>query len=84
MSKKATVPAKVEVTSKRFVIAKSRIGKNQIISFTNKLGVTVKYDHDEVYLANKEKLDNMPCFNKYGNYTNTYTLPSFAKEFALK
>ena len=28
----------------------------------------------------KEKFDNMPCFNKYGNYTNTNNLPKFVRD----
>ena len=35
--------------SKRFVIRKSLIGKNQIISFTNKKGITIEYNHDIAY-----------------------------------
>ena len=27
-----------------------------------------------------EKFDNMPCFNKYGNYTNTNNLPKFVRD----
>jgi hypothetical protein len=35
--------------TKRFVIRKSLIGKNVIISFTNKKGEEMSYSHDEVY-----------------------------------
>ena len=40
------------MTSKRFVLRKSLIGKNTIITFTNKKGVTMKYNHDDVYSLN--------------------------------
>jgi hypothetical protein len=71
---------KVEVTiKKRFVIAKSLLGKGLIIQFTNKKGETYKYDHDEVFANNQEKILSMPCFNEYGNYTNTNKLPNWAK-----
>ena len=34
--------------TKRFVIRKSLIGKNTIITFVNKKQETVKYNHDEI------------------------------------
>ena len=37
------------VESKRFVIRKSLIGKNQVITFTNKKGDVIKYNHDVAY-----------------------------------
>ena len=65
--------------TKRFVIRKSLVGKNQVIEFTNKKGETFKYNHDEVYNANKDKLESMNCFQKYKSYTATNNVPSFAK-----
>ena len=65
--------------SKRFVIRKSLIGKNVVITFTNKKGNECTYNHDEVYNNNKEKLDNMNCFNKYKSYTATNNLPTWAR-----
>tara|TARA_R110002049_G_scaffold213316_1_gene384681 strand:- start:813 stop:1031 length:219 start_codon:yes stop_codon:yes gene_type:complete len=70
--------------SKRFVLRKTLIGKNTIIEFTNKKGETRKYDHDVVFKANKEKLESLPCWEKYGNYTNTNNLPTWAREFEVK
>ena len=74
----------MQLTTKRFVIRKSLIGKNSIITFTNKKGVTYTYDHDAVYAANQEKFENMECFHKYGNYTNSNNLPTFAREYQVK
>ena len=68
------------ITTKRFVIRKSLIGTNTIITFTNKKDVTYSYDHDAVYSANQQKLETMECFNKYGNYTNSNNLPTWARE----
>ena len=34
--------------SKRFVVRKSLIGKNTIITFTNKKGDDITYNHDKV------------------------------------
>ena len=69
----------VELKTKRFVIRKSLIGKNAVITFVNKKGETCVYNHDEVYNNNKVKFDTMNCFNKYGSYTCTNNLPTFAR-----
>ena len=58
-----------KLTTKRFVIRKSLIGKNVVITFTNKKGNECTYNHDEVYNTNKERFDNMNCFKKYKSYT---------------
>ena len=47
--------------SKRFVIRKSLIGKNQVIEVTFKNGKQVTYNHDIAYEIMKSKLDTMPC-----------------------
>ena len=69
---------------KRFVIRKSLIGKDVVITFVNKKGETVKYNHDEVYNTNKERFDNMNCFEKYKSYTNTNTMPAFCRDLQIK
>jgi len=38
-----------KLTTKRFVIRKTLIGENKIITFTNKKDQTFTYDHDEIY-----------------------------------
>ena len=63
------------VESKRFVIRKSLIGKNQVITFTNKKGNVVKYNHDVAYKILKSTLDNLACFAKYKSYTATNNIP---------
>jgi hypothetical protein len=67
------------ITTKRFVIRKSLVGSNTVITFTNKKGVKYTYNHDEVYNANKERFEAMPCFEKYKNYTNSNAVPAFAR-----
>ena len=37
------------LTTKRFIIRKSLIGENAIITFTNKKNITFTYDHDETH-----------------------------------
>ena len=67
---------KVEVLkTKRFVIRKSLIGKNQIFSFTNKKGDEITYNHDKVYNIMKSKLETLPCLEKYKSYTATNNIP---------
>ena len=71
------------MTLKRFVIRKSLIGKNEVITFTNKKGEVVKYNHDEVYNKHKERFDAMNCFAKYKSYTNSNTMPAFCRDMSL-
>ena len=73
----------MKITKSRFVISKTLIGKSAIITFTNKKGITYTYDHDAVYSANQEHSETMQCFQKYGSYTNSSNLPTFAREFML-
>jgi len=68
-----------KLTTKRFVIRKSLIGTNTIITFTTKKGKTITYNHDEVYTRNKERFDNMNCFKKYKSYTNSNNIPTFCR-----
>ena len=68
-----------ELKTKRFVIRKSLIGKNVVITFTNKKGDEITYNHDEVYERNKERFESMNCFQKYKSYTNTNIIPSFCR-----
>ena len=72
------------ITTKRFVIRKTLIGTNTIVTFTNKKDVTYSYDHDAVYSANQEHLETMECFQKYGNYTNSSNLPTWAREHQVE
>ena len=69
----------LNITTKRFVIRKTLIGTNTIITFTTNKGSKVTYDHDKVYTAHKERFEAMPCFAKYKSYTNTNNLPVFVR-----
>ena len=68
-----------ELKTKRFVIRKSLIGKNTVITFVNKKQETVSYNHDEVYNTHKEKFESMNCFAKYKSYTNSNAVPAFCR-----
>ena len=66
--------------SKRFVVRKSLIGKNQIIEVTFKNGKQVTYNHDKVYDIMKSKLESMPCFEKYKSYTSSTSIPVILRD----
>ena len=68
-----------KIVTKRFVIRKSLIGTNTVITFTTKKGDKVTYNHDEVYNKNKDRFENMNCFKKYKSYTNTNNIPTFCR-----
>ena len=72
------------LTTKRFVIRKSLIGKNTIITFVNKKNETVAYNHDEVYNTHKERFEAMNCFAKYKSYTNSNAIPAFCRDLQIK
>ena len=69
--------------SNRFVIRKSLIGNDVVISFTNKKGENVSYNHDEVYNTHKQRFNAMNCFNKYKSYTNTNCMPAFCRDMKI-
>ena len=70
------------LTTKRFVIRKSLIGENKVITFTNKKDITFTYNHDEIYSLFQEKFESMPCFQEYGSYTNSNNVPKFCRELS--
>ena len=61
--------------SKRFVVRKSLIGKNQVIEVTFKNGKIAKYNHDDALECMKEKLEKMNCWEKYKSYTSSTSIP---------
>ena len=72
------------ITTKRFVIRKSLIGTNTIITFKNKKNESVSYNHDDVYNAHKSRFDAMNCFAKYKSYTNSNNIPAFCRGLAIQ
>jgi hypothetical protein len=69
--------------SKRFVVRKSLIGKNQVITFTNKKGDNITYNHDKVYEIMKSTLESLPCWTKYKSYTATNNIPMICRNEEL-
>ena len=72
-----------KLETKRFVIRKSLIGKNTVITFVNKKQEKVSYNHDEVYNTHKERFESMNCFAKYKSYTNSNAIPAFCRDLAI-
>ncbi len=73
-----------QITTNRFVIRKSLIGKNTIITFVNKAGKSVSYNHDDIYNKHKARFDAMNCFAKYKSYTNSNNIPAFCRDQQLQ
>tara|TARA_Y100001938_G_C7872431_1_gene320964 strand:- start:110 stop:331 length:222 start_codon:yes stop_codon:yes gene_type:complete len=70
----------MKLNSKRFVIRKTLIGKNAVITVNFKNGKSATYNHDKVYEVMKDKLENMNCFAKYKSYTASNNVPVIARE----
>ena len=69
--------------SKRFVVRKSLIGKNQIITFVTKKGKEITYNHDKVFDIMKETLTKLPCWEKYKSHTATNNIPMVLRDKEL-
>jgi len=70
----------MKLNSKRFVVRKSLIGKNAVITVNFKNGKTATYNHDKVFSLMKSKLETLPCFQKYKSYTASNNVPVIARE----
>jgi hypothetical protein len=45
------------------------------ITFTNKDGHEITYNHDKVFSIMKDNLTKLPCWLKYKSYTATNNIP---------
>ena len=69
------------LTRANFVVRKSWLGRNQVITFNSKAtktkpSVKVTYNHDEVLNAMLPKLSIMPCWIKRGYWSQSTDMPS--------
>ena len=71
------------LTTKRFVVRQSLIGKNVTFEFTNKKGDTITYNHDTVFSIMKDTLTNLNCWSKYKSYTATNNIPVILRDKEL-
>ena len=67
------------LTTKRFVVRQSLIGKNVTFEFTNKKGDKITYNHDKVFEIMKSTLETLPCWEKYKSYTATNNIPMICR-----
>lgn len=64
------------MTRANFVVRKSWLGRNQIISFVNNKNQRITYNHDEVLKIMLPKLSIMPCWIKREYWSQSTDLPS--------
>ena len=69
-----------KIKSKRFVVRKSLIGKNTVVTVEFKNGKTATYNHYNDYEAMKSKLETLPCWEKYKSYTASNNVPMLVRE----
>jgi hypothetical protein len=70
------------IVRKNFVVRKSWLGRNQVITFTNNKKQVCTYNHDEVLNAMLPKLSIMPCWIKRGYWSQSTNLPSNVRHLA--
>ena len=63
------------ITRKNFVVRKSSLGRNQIITITNNKGQTITYNHDEALKVMLPKLNILPCWAKRGYWSQSTNAP---------
>jgi len=68
------------LTSKRFVVRQSLLGKNTNIEVTFKNGNVVTYSHDKAFAIMKDSLEAMNCWAKYKSYTASNNIPKVLRE----
>ena len=67
------------LTSKRFVLRQSLVGKDTTIQVTFKNGNSVTYSHDKAFAIMKSALESMPCWAKYKSYTASNNIPTILR-----
>ena len=74
---------------KNFVVRKSWLGRNQVITFDTKPtktkpSVRVTYNHDEVLEAMLPRLNLMPCWAKREYWSQSTDMPSTVKHLGKR
>jgi hypothetical protein len=65
-----------------FVVRKSWLGRNQIITFVNNKNQRITYSHDEVLRIMLPKLSIMPCWIKREYWSQSTDMPSNVRHLA--
>ena len=72
------------ITRQNFVVRKSWLGRNQIISFVNNKNVKITYNHDEVLKVMLPKLNILPCWLKRGYWSQSTDMPKNVRDIVLE
>ena len=70
------------IERKNFVVRKNWLGRNQVITFQNKKGFKVTYNHDEVLKVMLPKLSIMPCWIKREYWSQSTDMPLNVRHLA--
>ena len=70
------------ITRANFVVRKSWLGRNQVITFVNNKNQRVTYNHDEVLNVMLPKLSIMPCWIKREYWSQSTDMPSNVRHLA--
>ena len=65
-----------------FVVRKSWLGRNQVITFVNNKNQRLTYNHDEVLKVMLPKLSIMPCWIKREYWSQSTDMPSNVRHLA--
>lgn len=65
-----------------FVVRKSWMGRNQVITFVNNKNQRVTYNHDEVLAVMLPKLSIMPCWIKREYWSQSTDMPANVRHLA--
>jgi len=65
-----------------FVVRKSWLGRNQVITFVNNKNQRITYSHDEVLKVMLPKLNIMPCWIKREYWSQSTDMPSNVRHLA--
>jgi len=65
-----------------FVVRKSWLGRNQVITFVNNKNQRITYSHDEVLKVMLPKLSIMPCWIKREYWSQSTDMPSNVRHLA--
>ena len=70
------------ITRANFVVRKSWLGRNQVITFVNNKNQKVTYSHDEVLKVMLPKLSIMPCWIKREYWSQSTDMPANVRHLA--
>ena len=70
------------INRKNFVVRKSWLGRNQMITFVNNKNQVVTYNHDTILEAMLPKLSIMPCWIKREYWSQSTDMPATVRHLA--